>query len=138
MVLVLGLLLALWVSCIGWGGDIVFVVSKDVKVEKLSRRDLRKIFLKEKEFMDGYSAIPVNLPPNNPLRVEVQKKILNMDEEELQLFWNRKYLNGIDPPPVFASQEAVKAFVKKIKGAIGYIDESQLDEDLKVVFRLKR
>ncbi len=138
MVLVLGILLAFWWTCTVWGGDIVFVVSKDVKVETLSKRELRKILLREKDFIDGYVAVPVNLPPDNPLRKEVEDKILNMDEEELQLFWNRKYLNGIDPPLVFASQKAVKAFVKKVKGAIGYIDESELDEDLKVVFRLKR
>ena len=138
MVFIAGLLLAIWCTLPVWGGDIVFVVRKDVEVNRLTKTELRKILLKEKDFLDGLEAVPVNLPPNDPLRKEVEKRILNMDEEELQLFWNRQYLNGIDPPPVFASQEAVKAFVKKIKGAIGYIDESELDPDLRVVFRLKR
>ncbi len=138
MVLIGSLLLAIWSTVLVWGGDIVFVVRKDVNVGKLSKKEIRKILLREKDFVDGLIAIPVNLPPGNPLRKKVEEKVLNMDEEELQLFWNRKYLNGIDPPPVFASEEAVKAFVKKMRGAVGYIDEEKLDDDLKVIFRLQR
>lgn len=138
MGIVLGILLAFWLTLDAWGGDIVFVVSKEVNVEELSRKDIRKIFLKEKDFIGDYPAVPVNLPPSDPLRRVVEEKVLGMDEEELQLFWNRKYLDGVDPPPVFASQEAIKRFVKKVKGAVGYIDESLLDNELKVIFRLKR
>ena len=120
-------------------GDIVFIVSERVEVEKLTVREVRKIFLREKDFIDAITAFPINLPPENPLRKEVESRILGMDEEDLQLFWNRKYLNGIEPPLVLSSQEAVKAFVRKVPGAIGYIDEDLLrDEGLKVVFRLKR
>jgi ABC-type phosphate transport system substrate-binding protein len=35
------------------------------------------------------------------------------------------------------SQESIKAFVKKVDGAIGYIESSALDEDLKVIYRWK-
>lgn len=138
MVQALGVLLVFLWMCIAWGGDIVFVVRKDVGVDTLSKKEIRKLFLRDKDFIDGITAVPVNLPPSDPLRKKVEKEILDMDEEELQLFWNRKYLNGIDPPIVLTSQVAVKVFVKKIKGAIGYIDESYLDDELKVVFRLKR
>jgi len=131
-------LLLVWLTLCG-AGDIVFIVSEQVEVEELTAREVRKIFLREKDFIDALTAFPVNLPPENPLRKEVESRILGMEEEDLQLFWNRKYLNGIEPPLVLSSQEAVKAFVRKVPGAIGYIDEDLLrDEGLKVVFRLRR
>jgi len=115
-------LLLVWLTLCG-AGDIVFIVSEQVEVEELTAREVRKIFLREKDFIDALTAFPVNLPPENPLRKEVESRILGMEEEDLQLFWNRKYLNGIEPPLVLSSQEAVKAFVRKVPGAIGYIDE---------------
>ncbi len=135
---VLTALLLVWLT-LSRAGDIVFIVSERVDVESLSAKEIRKIFLREKSFIDAVTALPVNLPPKDPLRKEVESRILGMDEEDLQLFWNRKYLNGVEPPLVLASQEAVKAFVRKVPGAIGYIDEDMLrDGDLKVVFRLER
>jgi len=122
-------MLGLLAVCLCWGGDIVFIVSPEVDVDQLSVKDVKKIFLREKDFIDATIAFPVNLPPGNPLRKEVESRVLQMNTEDLQLFWNRKYLNGVEPPLVLSSQEAVKAFVKKVPGAIGYVDEDLLKEN---------
>ena len=120
-----------------WGGDIVFIANKDIKINKVSKKLLARIYLGKVNVIDGVEVIPVNLPPNNPLRKEVEKELLGMDREELQLYWNRMYLEGIEPPIVLPSQKAVVEFVKKVKGAIGYVEEKYVDKDVKVIFRLK-
>lgn len=136
------LIVILIASCVSilpsFCGDIVFVVDKSVDIESLTERDIRNIFLREIRFINGHTIVPVNLPPNNPLRIYVEKKLLHMDREELQLFWNRKYMNGIDPPKVLSSEKSVKMFVRKVKGAIGYIEEEELEEGLKVIFRVRK
>ena len=116
--------------------EIVFIVNKSLNIDKADKDFLVKIFLREVDFIDGYEVVPVNLPPNNPLRKIVERKLLKMTREELSIYWNKKYLDGIEPPLVLESEEAVKEFVKKVKGAVGYISSKKLDKDLKVIFKL--
>lgn len=120
-----------------WGGDIVFIVSKDTKINKVSKKILARIYLGKVEVIDDVEVIPLNLPPHNSLRKKVERKLLGMDREELQLYWNRMYLEGIEPPIVLPSQKAVMEFVKSVKGAIGYVEEKYVDKNVKVIFRLK-
>ncbi len=131
------LLIALCMST-AMGGEIVFVINKDVQVDKLPKKEIRKILLKKRKFLKGLKLIPLNLPPENGLRKLVEKKVLGMDREEVELYWNKSYLHGVEPPLVLNSEEAVKEFVKKVKGSIGYISSEKLDEDLKVIYRLKK
>ncbi len=135
---VIVVLLAVLAVAVGWAGDIVFIVSKDSDIKGITLSELRKIYLREKEFFGGQYAVPVNLPAGSPIRKVVERKVLRMGNEELELYWNRKYLDGTEPPVVLSSEKAVKEFVRKVKGAIGYVDEDNLEEDLKVIYRLKK
>ncbi|WP_457623081.1 hypothetical protein [Persephonella sp.] len=117
--------------------DVAVVTSKDSKIEKISKKDLKKVYLKIKFFVKGQKVIPVNLPPDNKNRQIFQRKILEMDNEQLNLYWNEMYFHGVEPPLVLSSEEAVKKFVKKVKGAIGYIDVKNVDEDLKIIYIIR-
>jgi len=44
---------------------------------------------------------------------------------------------GQRPPITMKSQQAVKTFVKKVDGAIGYIEMKNLDKSVKVIYRWK-
>ncbi len=135
---------AIWVLVLGvvymtlsFGGEIVFIVSEDFPVSKVSAGELRDVYLKEREFLGGIPVIPVNLPSDNELRKRVERELLGMDREKLQLFWNRKYLSGVDPPIVLLSERAVKEFVRRVKGAVGYIRRSNLEKGFRVIFELR-
>jgi len=129
-------LLIVWAGFVR-GGDVVFIVGKNTKIYKLTKEQVREIYLKEIEFVNGVELVPVNLPPENSLRRIVEEKIIGLSEEMLKIYWNRKYVYGIEPPIVLGSEKAVIKFVKRVKGAIGYIREENLDEDVRVVYRLK-
>jgi len=116
---------------------IVVIVSGNSPDYSIQRVKLRDIYLK-KIFLDdsGQPFIPVNLPPGNPLRRSVTEILFNKTIQQLQNYWNQRYFQGIAPPYVLDSQEAVVQFVAKTPGAIGYIASCRLDARVKPVLTL--
>jgi ABC-type phosphate transport system substrate-binding protein len=98
---------------------------------------LRNIYLK-KIFVDrhGQRLTPVNLPSGAPLRKAFAHAILHMDEGQLQDYWDKQYFQGVSPPYVLASPDAVVQFVAKTPGAIGYVAACQVDASVRVVMTL--
>lgn len=117
--------------------DIVVVVGKTSPIASLSKKELREIYLKKQQFSNGVKLVPINLPASSHTRNSFDRATLRMDETELGEYWNEKHYSGVNPPMVQNSQEAVKAMVKKVPSAIGYIDEGLLDDNLRVVATLK-
>jgi ABC-type phosphate transport system substrate-binding protein len=117
--------------------EIVVVVARDAPDFPVNRITLRDIYLK-KIFMDdnGRPFVPVNLPPENPLRRSLAETLFNKSAQQLQDYWNQRYFQGVAPPYVLGSQEAVVQFVAKTPGAIGYIAACRLDERVKQVFAI--
>ncbi len=118
-------------------GDMVFVVAKTSPIPSLSKKQLKEIYLKKQQYANDIKLLPINMPSSAHIRSLFDKTILRMDESELAEYWNERHYNGVNPPMVQNSPEAVKAMVKKVPGAIGYISEDLLDDALKVVATFK-
>jgi len=134
---VLVLVALLWHAAASARDEIIVIVARDVPEYSISRGMLRDIYLK-KIFMDdnGRPFIPVNLPPENPLRLSLAETIFNKSAQQLEDYWNQRYFQGIAPPHVLRSQEAVLQFVAKTPGAIGYIAACYLDERVREVLAI--
>jgi ABC-type phosphate transport system substrate-binding protein len=117
--------------------DIVVVVAKGSPVSTLSKKELKEIYLKKQQFSNGIKLVPINLTASAHARGLFEKSALKMDDTELGEYWNERHYNGVNPPMVQNSQEAIKAMVKKVQGAIGYIDEELLDDGLKIIAIIK-
>ncbi len=115
--------------------QIAVIANKNFPVSSLNENEIRKIFLKKKMFIKDKKVVPVNLKNNSQIRQLFQKYILKMDNEEYNLYWNEKYFNGIKPPIVMSSQEAVIKFVKNIDNAIGYVELKKVKnrKDIKIL-----
>jgi ABC-type phosphate transport system substrate-binding protein len=115
--------------------DIAVIVSPDAAAETITAVRLRGIYLRKIFLNDqGHPFVPVNLPPDNPLRRGFAEGLLNRSTEQLQDYWNQRYFQGISPPFVLDSQEAVIQFVARTPGAIGYIASCRLDTRVRQVF----
>lgn len=134
--------LILLLGLVFWGplaamDEIAVIVANDAKEEGMDRIRLRDIYLKKILLNgDGTALIPVNLPPDNPLRTSLTDTLFNKSAQQLQDYWNQRYFHGITPPYVLHSQEAVVQFVAKTPGAVGYIAACSLDQRVKGVLRL--
>ncbi len=113
--------------------DIV-LVSRKAPGEVVSERTAARVFLKERLFWkDGSRIVPVNLPPDHAARQTFSRAVLRRERRELVAYWNEQHFNGVNPPVVLESEEAVKAFVRQVEGAVGYIRRDQLEPDLMVL-----
>jgi hypothetical protein len=104
---------------------------------EFDRGTLRDVFLK-RIVIDrfGRLLVPVNLAPSDPLRAAFSQTLLARAPQALQGYWNGRYFQGVTPPFVLGSQEAVVRFVAATPGAVGYVAPCYVDARVRVVLRL--
>ena len=104
----------------------------------MSKRLLAQIYRKQVVLDDnGVRLHPVNLPASHPLRTFFSQAVFRRSPLEMAGYWNEQYFQGISPPHVVASQEAVMRFVANTPGAIGYVAACKVDKRVRVIYRLK-
>jgi hypothetical protein len=98
---------------------------------------LRNVYLK-RIFVDGdgVKLAPVNLPADSPLRGIFTRVILHMSEQPLQDYWDKQYFQGVSPPYVLASDEAVVRFIAVTPGAVGYVASCHVDTSVHIMMLL--
>ena len=128
-ILILSLLLLATISI----ADEYAVISHQ-KIKHLSTSQIKAIFLKKITVIDSVKIVPINLSARDKLRLKFEKKILKMSFARLKTYWTKQHYLGHRPPISMKSQESVKAFVKKVDGAIGYINVNNLDNNMNIVY----
>lgn len=117
----------------------IVLVSRKAPGEAISGRMAARVFLMERLFWkDGSRIVPVNLPPDHAARQTFSRAVLRRERRDLVAYWNEQHFKGVNPPVVLESEEAVKAFVRQVDGAVGYIRRDQLDPDLTVLLVVHR
>lgn len=98
---------------------------------------LRDVFLKRVLVDgDGRPLVPLNLPPDSTLRKAFSERLLGEAPRMLQRYWNERYFQGVSPPYVVRSQEAMLRFVAATPGAVGYVMACRADGRVHVLARL--
>lgn len=135
--LAVGGLLAFAQASLAASPQLAIITAPDAPRLKLDRNTLRNVYLK-KIFVDerGQRLTPVNLPSGAPLRNAFARTILRMGDNQLQDYWDKQYFQGVSPPYVLASPDAVIQFVAKTPGAIGYVAACQVDASVHVAMTI--
>ncbi len=116
---------------------VVVVVAAADSRARIDPGELAGIF-RRKIRMDGEGrpVVPVNLPAAHPLRRLFSLAVFGRLPEDLQAYWNEQYFQGISPPLVLDSEEAVLRFVASTPGAIGYVSGCSIDKRVKILASL--
>ncbi|SJM93892.1 hypothetical protein [Crenothrix polyspora] len=114
--------------------SLVIVTMKTSPLQRLSLDALKRVYLR-KSLLDekGRRWIPLNLPASDSLRVGFSLTLFNKRPEEYENYWNEQYFQGINPPEVMASEEAVLRFIAMTPGAIGYVRKGSVDKRVKIL-----
>ena len=112
-----------------------YVVVSNKNMKALTESEIKAIFLKKQVLIDDIAAVPVNLEAGDTLRLKFEDRLLDMSFERLKSYWTKEHYLGRRPPINMKSEESVKAFVKKVDGAIGYINANNIDESIKILYR---
>ncbi|MDR2875276.1 MAG: substrate-binding domain-containing protein [Methylobacillus sp.] len=116
---------------------VAVIVPRDFAGRVPNAQNLALIFKRKKlTWDDGTRIQPVNLPADHAARRLFSQRILKSAPEAQTQYWNEMYFQGIYPPHVVASPEAMLRYVADTAGAIGYIPACKLDARVKAVLWL--
>lgn len=132
------LLLTVFIAPVSAQELLVVVVNKDNPVEQLSRSELIDLFMgKYVAFPNNVKAIPVELNSDHKIKVDFYQSLVGMPLSRVNAYWSRLRFTGRKRAAVFKSNEKdLIAFIIANKQAIGYLPQSLITDDLKVVYIL--
>ena len=90
----------------------------------LTRRTAEDLFLKRThKWRDGAEVMPVDLPPESPIRDAFCRSILNRPVTAVLGYWRSQIFSGRGvPPPELANSRLVMSTVAANPGGIGYVE----------------
>ena len=108
------------------GGGFHIVVHPDNPADKVARRLLASLFLKEvTRWGDGETTRPVDLKSDAPARRYFSERVLNRSVRAVKSYWQQRIFSGRGiPPPELESDRDVIRHVMKHRGGIGYVSSS--------------
>lgn len=125
-------------SSITFASQYVVISNKNLDVKDLTKSQIKAIYLKKLTMLKETKLVPINLGTQNNLRGLFEEEVLNISFARLKHYWTSQHYLGHRPPLSLKSQQAVKAFVKKVDGAVGYIELDNIDDDVKVIYKWEK
>jgi hypothetical protein len=93
-------------------GPIAVVVGTSSPIRDVTIDGLREVYLRRRRiWSDGTPSLPVNLPADHPVRRAFSRRVLGRLPEDLESHWSRLAFDGIRPPTVLQTAQAVCAYV---------------------------
>jgi ABC-type phosphate transport system substrate-binding protein len=139
LLLILLLALAFAVGATAKADDVVAVVSAKSSVTALNANQVADIFLgKTSHFPDGSQAVPIDQVEDSPARDKFYAAYTGKSPAQVKAHWSKIIFTGRGQPPkqVSNSIEARK-LVAENPNAIGYIDNSAVDNSVRVLAQAK-
>jgi ABC-type phosphate transport system substrate-binding protein len=118
--------------------SLAVVVNKANPVDELSRSELIDLFMgKYVAFPNNVKAIPVELNGDHKIKVDFYKQLVDMPLSQVNAYWSRLLFTGRKRSAIFQSNETeLIAFIIANEQAIGYLPQSLITDELKVVYIL--
>lgn len=121
-----GLLICL--GCTICQAGVIVIGNKASTDPVLTAQQVKQIFLgKRVKWADG-SRIRFVALKDSPTHQSFLRQYLQKDNSQWTVYWKRMIFTGRGMPPrQFDSQQKLIEYVSETRGAVGYIDESQMD-----------
>lgn len=116
---------------------IYIIANSNIPLSQLSPQELEKIYLLRQPYWpDGNPVVPVNREATSDIREFFSNIVLKQSPRSLSDYWDQMHFRGKLPPVIQASNASVVAFVRKIPGAIGYVETIENLDGIKVMAEL--
>ena len=114
---------------------VVVIVHPDNPVTRLDKKFITNAFLKKRSrWGDDTGIKPVDLEPGSAVRKKFSKDVLGRSVSAVRRYWNQQVFSGRGvPPPELDSEQEVVGYVRKNRGAIGYVSEGADLDGVKIV-----
>lgn len=132
----LGFALACSVGLSRAGGGVVVIGHPGLAA--IDPQTLERIYTGKVVEVNGMAVVAVNASSGSAVRSRFLQTYLNQDDDKYTAYWVvRRYIGKGAPPRELAGSVAVINFVKSTPGAIGYIDDADLQPGLNVLLQPK-
>jgi ABC-type phosphate transport system substrate-binding protein len=114
---------------------IAVIVNKKNPVQKLSRQQIRDIFLKRRRSWEsGRTIVPINNALQSALRKAFLRHVLKMSPQEEGAYWVKQSVTGQSTPPRRVGTSVLaKRLVGSLAGAISYVELSKVDDSVRII-----
>ncbi|AMG32223.2 hypothetical protein AL542_16685 [Grimontia hollisae] len=119
--------------------ELVVVVNEQNPISSLSSRQLIDLYMgRYDSYPNGVIANTVDWPERSQEREMFYRQLVNKSTAQVNAYWARLLFTGKSEPPLtVASAGDIINFVKKNINAIAYLNETDLVDGLKVVYRFE-
>jgi len=103
----------------------------------ISITDIQRLYLaKKKTFSDGAIALPLNQAGSTPARVNFDSSVVGKTEAQMKSYWAKLIFTGKEAPlREFGGDPEIMELVAKNPSTIGYIEESSVNDSVKVIHK---
>ena len=117
--------------------QLVVVVNKNNPVEVMTKSEVIDIFMgKYLAFPNGEFASPIELSDENQIKAQFYQSLIGRSLASVNAYWARlKFSGRKHKVDTMETEQDVINLINNTNLAIGYIRESQLTTNLKVVYR---
>lgn len=117
----------------------IVLIGNPASTESLTVAQAKSLFLgKSKKLPSGEKALLLEFPQGNPLKIQFHQQVTGKDEAQLKSYWARLIFTGkAKPPKKLSNTNMVKSAVASNKGAVGYIEESEVDDSVNVLLKFQ-
>ncbi|MBV1873119.1 MAG: phosphate ABC transporter substrate-binding protein [Gammaproteobacteria bacterium] len=118
---------------------LVVVVHPSNSLQAISKENLKRIYLsKKKKFSDGSLISPLDHPKDSETKKIFYKEVVGKSLSQVSSYWSRLIFSGKGiPPRVMRGDEEIKVWVASHSEGIGYINENNTDNSVKVILNIK-
>jgi ABC-type phosphate transport system substrate-binding protein len=116
--------------------EIVVIANPQLPVSSLTQEEVYRIYLGKTKFLpNGIKVIPVDQQVGSPARFKFYSDVIKKSDTEIKSYWSRVIFTGQGYPPIQETDDkGVKELVAKNPNCLGYVDKSEVDNTVKIIF----
>lgn len=116
--------------------DLVLIANAKSGVEQLSRSEVVNIYLgRYRMLASGLTAEPLDQPYESEMREAFYRQLVDKNLSQISAYWSRLVFSGkIHPPKVVNNPAEAVTEVARYPGGVAYVDRSQVDHRVRIVF----
>jgi len=112
--------------------NVVVIVSKDNKLIKITKKELRDLYLKKITKIQGITLIPID---NRKNYAEFCKKIIKKTPKQMRAYWAKELYDGNKIPPKMRNNTQIKNALEKNSYIISYASHKLTG---KIIFKISK
>ncbi len=113
------------------GQEYVLVIHKSCIAD--SDINIQQVYLKKQRRIDGCHITPLNLSAHSSVRKRFVHHIVGMSDRHWNRYWDEMHFKGVRAPHIVTSDQAMRSYIERMPGAIGYIPKSLLSKQMHVL-----